>query len=125
MYSNSLPNDLSANPFRGVGTGGDSVGPFVLDLGGIRDDTEEGGRRVRYSLVEEVLCEASSSSAGGSRESLSSVSLATSWSSLEGGRGSATGCGVRGRMWCEGEGVDVGGGWNVCMKTAVEVPVYT
>lgn len=78
--------------------------PFVLDLGGIRDDTEEGGRRVRYSLVEEVSCDTSSSSAGGSRESLSTVSLATSLSSLEGGRESVTGCGVRGRVWCE-EGV--------------------
>ena len=72
----------------------------MLDLGGIRDDIEEGGRRVRYSLVE-VSCDASRSSAGGSRESLSSVSLATSQSSLEDGRGSVTGCGcgVRG---CEG-----------------------
>lgn len=78
--------------------------PFVLDLGGIRDDTEEGGRRVRYSLVEEVSCDTSSSSAGGSRESLSTVSLATSLSSLEGGRESVTGCGVRGRVWYEGEG---------------------
>ena len=46
--SNSLPNDLCTNLLRGRGMGGVSVCPPVLDLGGIMDDTEEGGRRVRY-----------------------------------------------------------------------------
>ena len=53
--------------------------------------------------------DASSSSAGGSRESLSSVSLATSLSSLKSGRESGTVVvyGEEG-VWCEEEGVVCG-----------------